>query len=361
VEGWASGTPSAASATRGRAALSAARRALPALKRAAAGVAIVAALLVYYEAVDELPRLPLAGDVALTAGVLVPATFALVLLALPLVGARGLAPVGLAFAALAVALSAADLDGAANLAKPAAVTLLGFWFLGFFERPSWVVLVAAIVPFVDAVSVWRGPTRHIVTEEPGVFGTLSVTFPIPDDFPFQLGLTDVAFFAIFLGAAARWSLRIGWTWLAMVASFAATIVLTVYVDPFGIGGLPALPGLAIGFLLANADHVVRIIRRVDERVLVALAVADRGAAARFYRDAVDVRVDDEEDDGRLRLLADWWVDREIGFLVRDVDAAHARAVRHAPVVVHPPRDEAWGRSAAYRDPDGNVVVLAERG
>ena len=38
----------------------------------------------------------------------------------------------------------------------------------------------------------------------------------------------------------------------MVASFTATISLAVYSDPFGIGGLPALPGLSIAFLLANA-------------------------------------------------------------------------------------------------------------
>jgi hypothetical protein len=324
------------------------------------GGAILASLVAYFAVADDLPNIPLWADVALTSVALIPATFALVPLALPLLDARGLAPVGVAFAALAAVLVRAELDVLANLTKIGAVTLLAFWFLRFFERPSWVVLVAAVIPFVDALSVWRGPTRHIVTEEPGVFGALSLAFPVPDAGAFQLGLTDLAFFAIFVGAAARWNLRVGWTWICLVASFAVTLVLTVYVDPFGIAGLPALPGLAIGFLVANADHVVRILRREDERVLVTLSVADRDAAARFYRDAVDARVDVDDEDGGLQMLADWWVDREIGFLVRDVDAAHARAARNAAAVVHPPRDEAWGRSAAYRDPDGNVVVLAER-
>jgi predicted enzyme related to lactoylglutathione lyase len=330
------------------------------LLRLLGGAAILAPLLAYYAVADDLRNVPLWADVVLTSVVLIPATFALVLLALPLRDVRGLAPVGLAFGILAVVLTQADLELLANFAKVAAVALLAFWFLGFFERPSWVVLVAAIVPFVDAVSVWRGPTRHIVTEEPEVFGALSLSFPVPDDFPFQLGLTDLAFFSIFLGAAARWGLRVGWTWIAMVASLGATIVFTVYVDPFGIGGLPALPGLAVGFLAANADHVVRILRRLDERVLVTLAVSDFDASARFYRDAVDARVKRVEEDGRLHVVADWWADREVGFLVRDLESAHARALAHGAEVVRAPHVEEWGRSAAYLDPDGNVVSLVER-
>jgi predicted enzyme related to lactoylglutathione lyase len=324
------------------------------------GAAILAPLLVYYSVADDLRNVPLWGDVVLTSVALIPATFALVLLALPLREARGVAPVGLAFAALAAVLIAADLDVLANFAKVPAVTLLALWFLRFFERPSWVVLVAAIIPFVDALSVWRGPTRHIVSEEPEVFGALSLAFPAPDEGSFQLGLTDLAFFTIFLGAAARWGLRVGWTWIALVASFGATIVLTVYADPFGIDGLPALPGLAVGFLLANADHVVRILRRLDERVLVTLAVSDFDASARFYRDAVDARIERVEDDGRLRVIADWWADRELGFLVRDLERAHARALAHGADVVHAPHVGEWGRSAAYRDPDGNLVSLVER-
>ena len=47
------------------------------------------------------------------------------------------------------------------------------------------------------------------------------------------------------------------TWALMVASFTVTIALAIWVDPFGIGGLPALPGPSIAFLLANADLLWR--------------------------------------------------------------------------------------------------------
>jgi hypothetical protein len=154
----------------------------------------------------------------------------------------------------------ADLDVLANFTKLAAVTLLAFWFLSYFEALSWVVIVAAVIPVVDAISVWRGPTRHIVEERPEVFGALSFTFPVPGTGAFQLGLPDLLFFAIFLGAAQRWDLRVLVTWVLLVASFGVTMALAIYTDPFGIGGLPALPLLCLAFLGANADLIWRRLR-----------------------------------------------------------------------------------------------------
>jgi len=186
--------------------------------------------------------------------------FALVLLMLPLYRLRGLFPVGVALAVLAFVFVKADLDVLANFTKLAAVTLLAFWFLSYFEALSWVVIVAAVIPVVDAISVWRGPTRHIVEERPEVFGALSFTFPVPGTGAFQLGLPDLLFFAIFLGAAQRWDLRVLVTWVLLVASFGVTMALAIYTDPFGIGGLPALPLLCLAFLGANADLIWRRLR-----------------------------------------------------------------------------------------------------
>lgn len=320
---------------------------------------LLAALVAYGAFAAQLPGLPLSAEVALTAGVLLPAALAVPYLALPLRTARGLGAVGGAVAVLAAVLVYADFDAAANAAKLVAVVLLALWFLGYFESPSWLVLVAALVPAVDALSVWRGPTRHIVTERPEVFDLFSFTFPLPETGAFQLGLTDVAFFTLFLGGAARWRFRVGWTWLALVGFLGATIALTVYVDPFGLAGLPALPALSLGFLVPNADHVLRVVRRLEERVDVGLDAADAQASARFYREAIGVRAAVDER-GVVRLTADWWADREVGFRVRDLADAHLRATQHGAEVVHEPRDESWGRAAAYRDPDGRMVVLTQR-
>jgi hypothetical protein len=223
---------------------------------------VLAALVVWYELFDYVGDVPEWADVVLVGAVLLPATFALVYLALPLREARGLLPVGIAFAVLAAVLHSADFEVSGNFAKLAAVTAVAFWFLTYFEQLSWVVGIALLVPLVDAVSVWRGPTRHIVTEQPEVFSALSYAVPVPDDI-FAIGLPDLLFFTLFLAACARWHLRVRTTWLLMLASLAGTIALAVWTDPFGIGGLPALPGLSIAFLAANGDLLWRRLRARD--------------------------------------------------------------------------------------------------
>jgi hypothetical protein len=227
--------------------------------RAGVAAVLVAGLAGYAAVVDELPRLPLRWDVALAALVLMPATTALAWLALPLRAWRGVAALGVALAALALACHLAGLDVASNLAKTGAVVLVALWFLDLFEQPWWVGAVALAIPAVDAVSVWRGPTRHIVTERPAVFDLLSIAFPVPGG-SFQLGLPDLLFFTLFLAAAARWRMRVAPSWLLMTASFGATMALAIWLDPFDLGGLPALPLLSLAFLLANGDLLLRSAR-----------------------------------------------------------------------------------------------------
>jgi hypothetical protein len=212
---------------------------------------VLAALVAYFVWHESLPDLGGSGDIAFLALVLIPATFALVGIALPLRQSDVVAYVGLAFALLAGVYDAADADVAANFFKLAAVTLLGFWFLSLFESVWWAVLVACIVPIVDAYSVWRGPTHEIVEHREEVFATLSFAFPVWGTAgSANLGLPDLLFFAVFLAAAARWELRLGLTWLCMALSFGATLAIAVWGD---VEGLPALPLLCLGFLAPNAD------------------------------------------------------------------------------------------------------------
>ena len=62
------------------------------------------------------------------------------------------------------------------------------------------------------------------------------------------------FFALFLGASVRWDLRPFWTWLGMTIGLGATFALTTV---WSVSGLPALPGIALGFLLPNVDIIWR--------------------------------------------------------------------------------------------------------
>src|SRR5512144_3319084 len=140
------------------------------------------------------------------------------------------------------------------------MTFAAWCFLRFFEELSWVVLVACIVPWVDSYSVWRGPTKTIVTQKPQVFDALSFTFPVPGQTGgAKLGLPDLLFFALYLGAAARWNLRVGWTWVCLTASLGATLALATW-PWLDVSGLPALPLLSVGFLLPNADLLWRAVR-----------------------------------------------------------------------------------------------------
>ena len=93
-------------------------------------------------------------------------------------------------------------------AKLLALTAIGFWFMSVFEALSWVVLIALIIPWVDVLSVWRGPTEYIVSEQPSLFDRVSIAFRLPgEEGSANIGPPDILFFALFLAAAARFELR----------------------------------------------------------------------------------------------------------------------------------------------------------
>lgn len=232
--------------------------------RLAAAAALVAVLAAYYAGHESLWSAGLGWDVAFLAFVLLPALLALPALALPLRRA-GLVPLAFVFFLLAGGAIVADVWDAAvpgAFLKLGAVTTLAFVFVTLFESVAWVAGIAVVIPWIDAWSVWRGPTRHLVTKREELFTSLSIPFPLPGEHAAAaLGLPDFLFFAVFLAAAARWRLRSGLTWLAMTLSFGATMALAAYTDIFGGAGLPALPLLAVGFLLPNLDLLLKRLGR----------------------------------------------------------------------------------------------------
>jgi uncharacterized membrane protein SirB2 len=228
--------------------------------RVAGFLALAAALGLYYAFHQSLWSASTWWSIAFLAFVLIPAVFGLVYLALPLWRSpvRQLLLLAIAFGLVALVFEFAGASAPGDFAKLGAMTMVGWLFLRYFEEASWVVLVACIVPWVDAYSVWRGPTHEIVHHRQHVFSTLSFSFPVPgSNDAAKLGLPDLLFFALFLGAAARFELRVRWTWLCLTASIGATMALATLFD---VGGLPALPLLSLGFLLPNADLLWRAVR-----------------------------------------------------------------------------------------------------
>jgi predicted enzyme related to lactoylglutathione lyase len=116
---------------------------------------------------------------------------------------------------------------------------------------------------------------------------------------------------------------------------------------------------------------------------IELRVRDVSRSARFYRDLIGVTVGDIEThdaDAEPHVHASWgeWTPNDpsllmlniypatgpgttshIGFAVSDLTATHARLAAAKVEVLQAPADRPWGKSAAYRDPDGNTVTLTE--
>jgi hypothetical protein len=234
------------------------------MKRLVLPTAAVAVLLAWGYGSYLLPAPPVRVDIMVSAAVVLSAAAALVWGMLPLAKLGRRRPRG----AAAPPPSAHHIVWlgwvpVANVAKVVFAAALGIWIAGELERVSWIVIVAAVSAAIDIVSVAAGPTKAILEKGPVVVGwfTLAVTwmgYSFAEAFT-GLGVSDVLFFALYLGAARRFRLRVAWSAVAMVASFLGTIALAMWWT-----ALPALPLLSVAFLAVNADLLIARIRSGGE-------------------------------------------------------------------------------------------------
>ena len=230
-------------------------------RRILAFVVVAAAVVAWSVIAPHLPRVSeWRAVIVVSAGVL-PWTLLLVLIALPLSRLRCSV---LALAALTLGLIAFGCSEAGwllpeNLAKLGATVFTGWAFLYLFTDVGLVVIIAAIIPIVDAISVFTpgAPTHEIVKHHVDVYNHVAVAFLGPHGGAAFLGPPDILFFALFLAAAARFRLRTDWTWIATTGLYAGSFLIAQAVNA---DGLPALPFLSVGFLAANADLLWRRLR-----------------------------------------------------------------------------------------------------
>lgn len=120
------------------------------------------------------------------------------------------------------------------------------------DRAGHLVVVAVVSSLVDVFSVLhpRGPTAQLVQVETAV-NVLILPWPILGTARIEpiLGVGDIAFAAIYLGAAKRHGLAVRRTVLALAAGLAVTLAVVMAT---GIG-IPALPFLGAAVVLAHPE------------------------------------------------------------------------------------------------------------
>jgi hypothetical protein len=165
------------------------------------------------------------------------------------VGAQLLGAFGGAVAITALLIWTGHPGTPATLTKLCAASVLGLALGSLLQSTAEIIGIALLIAAVDIYSVSAGPTKLIVEHHVEVLNAFTLAFhPLGSQGVVQIGASDFIFFAVFLAAAARFHLRRNASWLAMTASFGATLMLAYLFDR----AVPALPLLSLSFLAVNA-------------------------------------------------------------------------------------------------------------
>jgi hypothetical protein len=141
----------------------------------------------------------------------------------------------------------------ANLSRILAAACLGIALARYITSVGVVLIIVLAAVASDLFSVFAGPTRVLVQEDSPVLDGLLLVFPtFGSALGFGLGLSDFIFLALFAAASRFLNLRYAATLLGVCfAAFLAVSAGLLLARP-----LPALPFIAIAFVLVNADLIV---------------------------------------------------------------------------------------------------------
>jgi hypothetical protein len=141
----------------------------------------------------------------------------------------------------------------ANLSRILAAACVGIALARYVTSVGTVLIIVLAAIASDLFSVFAGPTRALVQENSPILDGLLLVFPtFGSVLGFGLGLSDFIFLALFAAAARFLNLRYVATLLGVCfAAFLAVAASLLLERP-----LPALPFIAIAFVLVNADLMV---------------------------------------------------------------------------------------------------------
>lgn len=135
------------------------------------------------------------------------------------------------------------------------------------DRKSYLVPAGVVASMADLWSVYRGVSKQLVESESPVAQAVShivlVSVPVASGTGHEwqiepiAGGTDFLFIAFFLGVSQKFSLSIDWSAAAMFIAMFLGLGLVGVLQHFdrSLAGLPGLPFLAGGYLVANWSAV----------------------------------------------------------------------------------------------------------
>ncbi len=150
----------------------------------------------------------------------------------------------------------------ANASKIGAATFVGLALARRVTSPGVAILVAVLATAADVFSVFAGPTRALTESieraEPSLLsdllGLLLLLLPtFGNPMGFALGVSDLLFLALF---AATAQLLEGLRPRITLALGCASILIAMLTGLLLSHPLPALPFIALSFLLANLDSLI---------------------------------------------------------------------------------------------------------
>jgi hypothetical protein len=141
----------------------------------------------------------------------------------------------------------------ADLSRILAAACVGIALARYITSVGVVLIIVLAAIASDLFSVFAGPTRALVQEDSPVLDALLLIFPaFGSALGFGLGVSDFIFLALFAAGSRFLDLRYAATLLGICfAAFLAVTTGLLLQRP-----LPALPFIAIAFVLVNADPIV---------------------------------------------------------------------------------------------------------
>jgi hypothetical protein len=147
---------------------------------------------------------------------------------------------------------------AANVFRVLSAASLGFVLARYVLSPGAALLVAAVAAASDLFSVFAGPTKALVREDSPALDFLVLIFPtFGTPLGFGLGVSDFIFIALFAYVARALDFHYPLTLICCCAATALALTAGLLTER----PLPALPFIALSFVLVNAGRLRTALRK----------------------------------------------------------------------------------------------------